>query len=115
MTTTRIEMKEILFPADSLYMDFGNHAHIQWHAHFKAVRIKWVNLFMSLSEYKAIGKSALELAASQGANVWIADQTDSRGFFCKEILDFIEFSFRKTIKLNITVIIPQRTALKKIP
>lgn len=70
-------------------IDCSPHAKIHWIEDLEAVRVEWLQLFMSLDKFQSICKQAINVLQEGGGSIWIADSYESEGVFPDEIQTFI--------------------------
>lgn len=72
-----------------LIYELPSHGKVYWSADLAAVRIQWLDLFMSLEDFKTICKKAIGVVRKKESKIWIADSSLSEGVFSSAIQDYI--------------------------
>lgn len=99
-------------------VDFTPHATVSWLEDLKAVRVEWLQLYMSLERFQEICRAALQLLKAHGGSIWVADQHKSIGTFDKNIHDFIVDKLGPIAEQNgitfIAVVMPKEAGLSSL-
>ncbi|CAA6813199.1 MAG: Unknown protein, partial [uncultured Aureispira sp.] len=88
---------------------------ILWLEDVKAVQVKWLQLHLSLEEFKEVTTAVVEMIRMHESSIWIVDQYNSQGVFSKKIIDFIANELVEDIgvKLILTVV-PKEKGLSSL-
>lgn len=65
------------------------YANIHWMDDLKAVRVEWLNQYMTLDQFKNICNKVIDVVKSKNSTMWVADAHNSQGVFPYEIQEFM--------------------------
>lgn len=69
--------------------EFPPYAKIEWLDNLTALRVKWLEQHMKLSEFEEIIECAWSIMKDNKGYIWVSDMSDSEGVFPRDIMDFI--------------------------